>query len=333
MKKLVQNTTAVCVIVRTSILALCTSETEANLSSLSIRNIRRSLAAAAFVVISAGSAIVAQGKDASPADFMLFNSAKGVWYSNSGDACGFTAVRWGSAGDVLVPADFDGDGTLDTAVWRKETGTWMIRRSSDGGAEIVRPSTFVAGDIPVAADYDGDGKADRAIWRTGQWLLENKKGSASVTLGAAGDIPVPADYDGDGKADMAVFRPMENRWLIQQTSDGKLRMEIFGQAGKDVLVPADYTGDGKADLAVYRSGTWHVVSSETGEIEPFVLGFDDDIPVPADYDGDGITDMATYRKGTWYIYEGGQPRFKTFQFGGDNDIPIAAARTYKTVAP
>lgn len=334
-KKVMQNTPTVCVTLRISILAALRTKTEVILSSLTAQNIKRSLIAAAFVIVSAGSAIIAQGKDRSPADLALFSPAKGVWYSNAGDACAFTAVRWGTSDDVLVPADFDGDGTVDTAVWRKDTGTWMIRRSSDGGADIIKPSSFVAGDVPVAADYDGDGKAERAIWRaaTGQWMIENKKGSVSTILGIQGDIPVPADYDGDGKADLAVFRPTDNRWIIQQTSNGKLRNEIFGQAGRDVLVPADYTGDGKADIAVYRSGTWYVLSSETGEIEPFVMGFDDDIPVPADYDGDGVTDMATYRKGTWYIYEGGEPRFKTFQFGTDGDMPIAAARTYKTVSP
>lgn len=328
-----QNTPTVCVTIRISILAALRSKIEDEFLSITVVNIKRSLVAAAFVVISAGSAIVAQGKDKESADLMLFNASKGVWYTNSADACAFKAVKLGGAADVLVPADYDGDGVIDAAVWRKNSGTWLIHRSKDGQAEMIKPASFVAGDIPVAADYDGDGKAERAIWRaaTGEWIIDTKK--VPAVFGVQGDIPVPADYDGDGKTDIAVFRPSENRWLIQQTSDGRLRNEVFGQAGKDFLVPADYTGDGKADIAVYRSGTWYVLSSETGETEPFVMGFDDDIPVPADYDGDGVTDMATYRKGTWYVYEGAEPRFKTYVFGSEADMPVAVARTHKTFTP
>jgi hypothetical protein len=43
----------------------------------------------------------------------------------------FTAQPWGIHGDVLVPADYDGDGKADIAIWRRSTGTWWILRSSD----------------------------------------------------------------------------------------------------------------------------------------------------------------------------------------------------------
>ena len=269
-------------------------------------------------------------------EFALFNPAKGVWYTHSADGCAFTAVKWGLATDKLVPGDYDGDGELDAAVYRPESGTWYIRRSSDAKAEILTlQGNKLSGDVPVAADYDGDRIADIAVWRaaTGEWIVRNSskvKDQITVTLGVAGDIPVAADYDGDRKADHAVFRPSENRWIIQQSSDNRMRMEVFGTAGKDTLVPADYTGDGKADIAVYSAGKWTVISSETGEKESFEFGFKDDIAAPADYDCDGTVDFAVYRKGTWYIHESGKPKFRTFDFGGESDIPLAAAATRKS---
>lgn len=279
----------------------------------------------------------AQDDSKGNSEFTLFSPSKGVWYTNSSDGCAFTAIRWGMATDRLVPADYDGDGTVDAAVWRRETGAWFIRRSSDAKAEIVKfgSGDRSSNDVPVPADYDGDGTADIALWRasTGEWLIRSLNKKSVGTFGVAGDIPVQADYDGDGKADIAVFRGSENRWLIQQSSDGRIRSEVFGRSGQDILVPADYTGDGKADIAVYRSGTWFVLNSETGETEPFVFGFADDIAAPGDYDDDGIADFAVFRKGTWYIYDSGKPRFRTVIFGNESDVPLNSASTKKSFSP
>jgi hypothetical protein len=78
-------------------------------------------------------------------------------------------VQFGDPGDIPVPADYDGDGTLDAAVFRPRTGTWHIRDHT-----IVPYGVF--GDLPVPGDYDGDGKADIAIYRpsSGEWWVRNQ---------------------------------------------------------------------------------------------------------------------------------------------------------------
>lgn len=270
-------------------------------------------------------------------EFSVFRPSNSVWYTRTSDDAGaFTAFRWGLATDVLVPADYDGDGTIDPAVWRAETGVWYIRRTSDGkpfyikwGVTTVHPTGELP-DVPVPADYDGDGKADIAVWRpdTGDWFvlrssLAYDQAKAQVfRWGKLGDVPVQQDYDGDGRDDFAIFRPTGNYWYILESSTQNWKVHTFGLAGRDVLVPADYTGDGKADVAVYRSGTWYVLSSETGETEPFALGFDDAIAAPGDYDSDGQTDFAVFRNGVWYIYDSSTPRLRTVTFGMRNDVPL-----------
>ena len=59
---------------------------------------------------------------------------------------------WGSSNapffDIPAPADYDGDGKADIAVWRRD-GTWFVLRSSNSTNLIVTYGQN--GDVPVPA--------------------------------------------------------------------------------------------------------------------------------------------------------------------------------------
>ena len=99
--------------------------------------------------------------------------------------------------DVPIPADFDGDGKADLAVYRPSTSQWFVLKSAGG---VIAQAVGGANDIPCPPDYDGDGKADLAAFRpaSGQWLIQQSSTNTQRTqvLGLATDaVPVAAPYD------------------------------------------------------------------------------------------------------------------------------------------
>ncbi len=289
-------------------------------------------------------------------DFALVRNVGGgangqiEWFIKFNGTNGYKGADWGLASDFFTPADFDGDGKTDIAVWRP-----VSAGQPDGNAyfyilqsqtNTVRIEDFgQSGDDPsVVGDYDGDGKADVAVYREGAnsgqqstWFFRGSlnnpnKNITYVPWGNNGDFPSPGDYDGDGKYDFVIQRANNGSgvfWFMQSTAGYKT--QTFGY-GTDTIAPGDFDGDGKTDLGLIRDidGNlhWYYAPSSGGGYIETVFGYDTDYAIQGDYDGDGKTDVAVYRPSpnkdeTVFWYFGSTSGSNVISYGTEFDYPVA----------
>ncbi len=287
-------------------------------------------------------------------------SGQVTWMNQINGSGAVSGAQWGIASDFFVPADYDGDGKTDIAVWRPGTA-----QASGMGFYILQSATNTlkydnfgqTGDDPtVVADYDGDGKADVAVYRGGAtagaqstWFyrgtLSNPLGNVTfIPWGQNGDFPSPGDYDGDGKADFVVQRNNgggQARFWIR-FANGTIDNSIVFGTPTDVVVPGDYDGDGKTDIAVVRASggfiNWFVRKSSTGTISAnpdAIFGLSaSDFVAQGDYDGDGKTDFAVWRPNAdptqnffFYLRSNGGTAAQS-EWGQNGDYPVANYNTH-----
>jgi hypothetical protein len=142
-------------------------------------------------------------------DIAVFRPSNATWYIHqnylsyyyytSPPANGnviYTATNYGLSGDNDAPADYDGDGKDDIAVWRPSTGVWYYLASSNSTS--YQDTIGQSGDIPVPGDYNNDDITDIAVWRPsiGDWFIHPSGGGRATQThwGASGDIPVESAY-------------------------------------------------------------------------------------------------------------------------------------------
>ena len=95
---------------------------------------------------------------------------------------------------ALVPADYDGDGKADQALYQKKKGKWRFKLSTTGTTSNF---TGIGGTgwLATPGDFDGDGKTDAGAYRksTGGWRYRSSSTGVKTnlpTLGGPGYVPV-----------------------------------------------------------------------------------------------------------------------------------------------
>lgn len=247
----------------------------------------------------------------------------------------------GGGTGVLPPADFDGDGGDDQAVFDEGSGRWYALSISNNvvlwnrqhgypgvtplpGQFAVSRVRGTVGDPDELAVFDGS---------SARWYIVDVNNVIikwGMQWGYAGVVPLVGDFNGDDQDDVAVFDPTNGRWYIR-TLDGQVLAWnlLHGYAGC-IPLTADFNNDGEDDLAVFdpTNGRWYI-RTKAGEVLAWKLqhGYAGCIPLAADFNGDGSADLAVFdpTNGRWFILslQGGILAWN-LQHGYQGVIPVAA---------
>ena len=216
-------------------------------------------------------------------------------------------AQLGSAYDLPVVGDWDGDGKDDIGIFGPE---WP----GDEKAMIAEPGLPDPHNEYKRADANARQsprtcRPEPAEATEGVRLLKHTAEGPPrqdvidhvFRYGISHDVPVAGDWNGDGIRSIGVFR--NGTWFLDSDGDGRhthrdLVLEM-GQDG-DVPVVGDWNGDGIDQLGVFRDGVWYLDTNGNHEIDAtdacFRLGEAGDLPVVGDWNGDGIDDPAAYRQ-------------------------------------
>jgi hypothetical protein len=142
-------------------------------------------------------------------DIAVFRQNESMLYwLNTDSETTSNAMNWASElrdGDVILPADYDGDKIADFATYAPATGEWLIFESLTNSYRYTR---FGQGYYETAQVNDPASQIPPSLKYP--------------------DLPMPGDYDGDGRADLAVFNRLMLEVHVLASRDGHLISEPMG---------------------------------------------------------------------------------------------------------
>lgn len=218
-----------------------------------------------------------------------------TWFTRDSLSTGVAddMFRFGTANDVPLYGDFDGDDDRTPAVYRPSNRTFYWSNNADGTGPVQTMTFGTGGDRPVVGDWDGDGVDSFGVFRPSNvtWFLRDELSSGAAAdaylFGNASDVPVTGDWDGDGRDTLGVRRASNSTfYLSNQTDTGQVTGATAHRFGRfnDRPVVEDWDNDGADTPGLFRPSnvTWYYANELTPTLVAdgfFLFGGASDTPL------------------------------------------------------
>ncbi len=160
---------------------------------------------------------------------------------------------YGTAGDVPIAGDWDGDGIDTPGIYRNVDGVmrFFLINNNTGGFADVSFAFGQPGDIPIAGDWDGNGTVTCGVYRPGNqtFFLRNTNTAGNpdltvvITGAQASDRPVAGRWvAGSPVTGVGLYRPSNGQFLLKNANTSGPPDTVFQVTTTGTLV-APVAGD------------------------------------------------------------------------------------------
>ncbi|MBI3319452.1 MAG: VCBS repeat-containing protein, partial [Candidatus Omnitrophica bacterium] len=259
------------------------------------------------------------------AELINYDATSATWTvacataSCPGLSTGTWMTGFGTATDIPLVGDWNGDGRTDVGLYNASNGHQWQFATSGGGSFVIQAAwglVFGSG-TPLSGDFNGDGKTDVGTYDKGTWSIALGTGSGFTTpalfnlsWGAAIYDPLIGDFNGDGLTDIALVENATGNISVRLSTGAgwtEATTWLTGFGPNQEHTSADFTEDGLSDVVYYDHATGRVmVAPSTGSAfgaavslpVTFTQTSTNDVLQMGDFNGDGLLDPAVFNSAT-----------------------------------
>lgn len=261
----------------------------------------------------------------------------GVFHLRNSNSTGYAdiSVAFGSAGNLPVTGDWNGDGVDTVGVYVSQLGVFYLRDSNTPGSPDYSFVMGNPGDEPLAGKWDATMTHDGiGVYRPSNGLLYLKRSLSTgyadypMVLGNPGDHGIAGDWDGNGYDSVGVYRPSRTRFFLANTVAGTISTPaiIFDNynfaVGPANLVPiaGDWQATGVTRVGYVLNGVFNLkyTFADGGPDVSFAYGNPGALPVTGKWTG---------------LYGTAQPRVNVLVAPPATAAPIRQPAVSPTAAP
>lgn len=218
----------------------------------------------------------------------LYDPVTGLWFlrnSNTSGVADITALFGGSAGQLPVVGDWNGNGDDTLGIYDTNTGVFQLSDSNTSPAVTYGLVFGNPGDTPFAGRWTNSATHDGVgVYRNSNGVLFLKNDLTTgfddfyMVFGNPGDQGIGGDWNGDGIDNIGIYRASDTSWYLSNTNGNGVTFSDIAfnlSIGTGKPVVGDWDADGDMTVGFYATSgifSLHSDNATAGTDNTFAYG-------------------------------------------------------------